>query len=63
MCCCHESGRNHRQRTCCGGESTGCHPVFWTKEAKLSWLESYLSSLEEETKSVQNRLQELRSEA
>jgi len=55
-CCC---GGHHGKRSCgCGGHHDG-HPIFWTKEAKISWLENYLTSLEKETKSVQNRLDEL----
>lgn len=64
MCGCScESGKSHHRQSCCCDGHHHSHPVFWTREAKISWLESYLSGLEEEGKSVRERLAQLKDRA
>lgn len=68
MCCGHEirhgnkhQGHRHGGSCACGGQSY-FGPAFWTQEEKVTWLEEYLAGLQEEVKTVKERIAVIKAE-
>ena len=57
-------GRHHAHGSGCGcGAGFGFGACFATRDEKVSWLEQYLESLQQEVQAVEERIAKLREEA
>jgi hypothetical protein len=54
-------GCHHGDRCCCGSHFHAS-PAFWTRDEKVAWLESRLEELQEQVRTIQERIAVLKAE-